>query len=188
MLHPVALIGALLISSFGLVNPNMDQKSPPQVSESAPNFQLKTLEGKQVTLTDLQKEGPVVVVVLRGFPGYQCPLCTRQVGSLLKAGSDFKAASAKVVFVYPGPAGQLDTKAKEFMKGMKLPAPFIMVTDPSYKFTNAYGLRWDAPRETAYPSTFVVGKDGKVTFAVVSKGHAGRSKTADVVAAAKKAM
>lgn len=188
MLHPVALTAALLVSSFGLVNPNMDQKSPPQVSESAPNFQLKTPEGKQVTLTNLQKEGPVVVVVLRGFPGYQCPLCSRQVGSLLKAAGDFKAASANVVFVYPGPAGQLKSKAKEFMKGTKLPEPFVLVTDPGYKFTNAYGLRWDAARETAYPSTFVIGKDGKITFALVSKGHAGRSKTADVVAAAKKAM
>lgn len=188
MLHSVALTGVLLVSSFGLVNQNIDQKSPPKVSESAPDFQLKTPEGKPVTLTDLRKDGPVVVVVLRGFPGYQCPLCTRQVGSLLKAASEFQAASANVVFVYPGPANQLDSKAKQFMKGTKLPKPFVLVTDPDYKFTNEYGLRWDAPRETAYPSTFVLGKDGKVTFAVVSEGHAGRSKTADVVAAVKKAM
>lgn len=188
MIHPAVLAGVLMLSSFGLVNQNIDQKSPPQVSETAPDFQLKTPEGKPVSLTNLRNDGPVVVVVLRGFPGYQCPLCTRQVGSLLKAAGDFSAASANVVFVYPGPAGQLDAKAKEFMKGMKLPEPFVLVTDPGYKFTNAYGLRWDAPRETAYPSTFVIGKDGKVTFAVVSKGHAGRSKTSDVVAAVKKTM
>lgn len=186
MLSPVALVGVFLVSTSGLVNPHADQKTPPKVSHTAPDFQLKTPEGKQVTLTDMRKNGPVVVVVLRGFPGYQCPLCTRQVGSLLKAGKDFEAAGAKVVFVYPGAANELAQKANEFLKGTELPEPFVLVTDPDYKFTNAYGLRWDAVRETAYPSTFVIGKDGKVTFALISKTHGGRSKTADVVAAVKK--
>ena len=188
MLPPLALTTVLLVSSFGSVNPNSDQESPPKVSQSAPDFQLKTTEGKQVTLTDLRKKGPVVIVVLRGFPGYQCPLCSRQVGSLLKAADEFSAASANVVFVYPGPANRLDARAKQFMKGMELPKPFVLVTDPDYKFTNAYHLRWDAIRETACPSTFVVGKDGKVTFAKISKSHGGRSKTSDVVAAVKKTM
>lgn len=186
MFYPVALAGVLLISTPGLVYQHADQNSPPKVAQTAPDFQLKTPEGKQVTLTNMRKNGPVVVVVLRGFPGYQCPVCTRQVGSLLKAAKDFNAAEATVVFVYPGAAKELEKKAKEFLKDTELPKPFVLVTDPDYKFTNAYGLRWDAVRETAYPSTFVIGKDGKVTFALVSSGHRGRSKTEDVVAAVKK--
>lgn len=186
MLHPVALAGVLLVSTITAGNPQADRVSPPKVSQKAPDFQLKTPEGKQVTLTDMRKNGPVVVVVLRGFPGYQCPVCTRQVGSLLQSAKDFEAANANVVFVYPGSGNQLNQKADEFLQDIKLPKPFVLVTDPDYKFTNAYGLRWDAVRETAYPSTFVIGKDGKVTFALVSKSHRGRSNTADVVAAVKK--
>ena len=34
---------------------------------------------KKVKLSALAKDGPVVLVVLRGFPGYQCPACSQQV-------------------------------------------------------------------------------------------------------------
>ena len=50
----------------------------------------------------------------------------------------------------------------------------LLVLDPDYSFTKAYGLRWDAPKETAYPSSFIIGKDGKVAFAHVSKKHGDR--------------
>jgi len=32
-----------------------------------------------VSLANLNHQGPVVLIVLRGYPGYQCPYCTRQV-------------------------------------------------------------------------------------------------------------
>ena len=74
-------------------------------------------------------------------------------------------------------------KAKEFLKNRQLPENFTFVIDPDYEFTNAYGLRWDAPRETAYPSTFVIDRQGTVRLAVISKTHGGRAKTADVIKA-----
>ena len=51
---------------------------------------------------------------------------------------------------------------------------------PDYSFTNAYHLRWDAPNETAYPSTFVIDQDHKIVFAKTSQTHKGRT-TADEV-------
>ena len=59
------------------------------------------------------------------------------------------------------------------------------MTDPGYRFTNAYGLRWDAPKETAYPSTFVVDTKGTIVFAKVSQSHGGRAETNVVVEALK---
>jgi alkyl hydroperoxide reductase subunit AhpC len=50
-------------------------------------------------------------------------------------------------------------------------------------FTNAYGLRWDAPQETAYPATFVIDRDGIVRFAQISSGHDGRALATDVLKA-----
>ena len=43
------------------------------------------------------------------------------------------------------------------------------------------GLRWEAKNETAYPSTFVIEKTGKVRFSHVSKGHGDRVSAADAV-------
>ena len=50
---------------------------------------------------------------------------------------------------------------------------------------NAYGLRWDAPNETAYPSTFIVHRDGLIRFAKVSRTHGGRASATEVLAALK---
>ena len=93
-----------------------------------------------------------------------------------------------MVFVYPGPASGLTALAVEFKKwkGKEWPKEFPYVLDPDYSMVNAYGLRWDAPRETAYPSTFVLDAKGAVRFAKISKSHGDRTKATDVVAEAKK--
>ena len=158
-------------------------EKPPAVGAEAPDFELMSIGGEKVKLSKLTEKGPVVLVVLRGYPGYQCPLCTKQVGELIGKADEFKKAGAQVVFVYPGPADKLKEKADEFVKGKDYPAQFTLLLDPDYTFTNAYGLRWDAKNETAYPSTFVLDGKRKVTFAKVSTTHGDRSKVADVLAA-----
>lgn len=155
--------------------------NPPKVGDAAPEFELQTPDGRVVRLSETLQRGPAVVVVLRGYPGYQCPICTRQVGSLISFAKDFAAKDATVILVYPGPSEGLAAKAREFLKGSQLPEGFEFVIDPGYSFTDSYALRWNAPRETAYPSTFVVGKDGTIDFAVVSKSHGGRADTTEVV-------
>lgn len=156
---------------------------PPGVGDKAPAFQLGTPGGQQVELNALLKQGPAVVVVLRGYPGYQCPLCTRQVGSLLSKKQAFADKGAQVVLIYPGPKPGLADNATEFLKEADLPKHFTFAIDPGYKFTNRYGLRWDAPRETAYPSVFVVGKDGRIQFAHISRTHGNRAQTEDILKA-----
>jgi len=156
---------------------------PPQVGDEAQDFQLTTLDGNRVKLSEQVKSGPIVLVVLRGYPGYQCPLCTKQFGDYLQAAEMLKKSSATVVFVYPGPADKLKERAKEFVQGKDYPNHFQLVLDPDYEFTNAYGLRWDSRGETAYPSTFVIDGQLKVTFAMVSKTHGNRSSAAEVVKA-----
>ena len=159
-------------------------ETQPKVGQEAKDFELASLGGGDaVKLSKLTETGPVVLVVLRGYPGYQCPLCTRQFGELLGKAEAFKKAGAQVVFVYPGPANKLKEHASEFVKGKDYPDHFHFLLDPDYKFTNAYGLRWDAKNETAYPSTFVIDAKRKVTFAMISTTHGDRSKVASVLKA-----
>jgi len=160
----------------------------PKVGDKAPDFALKSLEDQTVRLGELTAKGSVVLVVLRGWPGYQCPVCDRQVQDFIKARADFAAAKARLVFVYPGPADDLKAHADEFKKskGKEWPKEFLYVLDPSYTMVNAYGLRWDAPQETAYPSTFVLDSQGVVRFAKISRTHGDRTKADDVLAEVKK--
>lgn len=160
-----------------------DEAKPPEVNGQVTDFTLQTLDGEKMQLTKLLAEGPVVLVVLRGYPGYQCPVCNVQVGQFLAKAKQFEEADAQVVLVYPGAGKELQSHAAEFIRGKTLPKNVSLVTDPDYAFTKAYGLRWDAANETAYPSTFVVSKDGKFVFVKISHTHGDRAQADDVLKA-----
>lgn len=155
--------------------------TPPTVGEKARDFTLSTPEGKHVRLSGAMSQGPVVLVVLRGYPGYQCPYCNRQVQDFIQNAPGFAAADARVVLVYPGPAQDLGGKANEFLADKKLPGNFDLVLDPDYEVTNLYGLRWDAPHETAYPSTFLIDKQGTIFFSKIVKEHGGRTTATEIL-------
>jgi len=156
------------------------------VGEKAEDFSLKTIHGNEVQLNEILKKQPVVLVVLRGWPGYQCPVCTRQVGGLLADKDKFSALGAAVFMVYPGPSEQMQEHAKEFSEDFKFPDNFIFTLDPDYSMINKYGLRWDAAKETAYPSTFVINKKGEIVFSKVSTTHGGRASNEEIFEALEK--
>lgn len=175
-----------LVVCLSLQTSVQSAEKPPAVGDKAPDFELLSLQGDKVELAKCVKNGPVVLVVLRGHPGYQCPLCTKQFAEFLKTADEFKARHATVLFVYPGPADKLKEYAQEFTKGKESPDHFQFLLDPNYNFTTVYSLRWDAKNETAYPSTFIIDKDQKITFAKVSKTHGGRTKAGEILEALRK--
>ena len=158
---------------------------PPRVGETAPDFELEGLKGNKIKLSTLAKQGPVVLMMLRGFPGYQCPICTAQVGQFLNKAKELEKAGARVLMVYPGPSDGLKAHADEFVRGKDMPLNFYLAIDPDFSFTNQYGLRWDAQGETAYPATFVLDTERSVLFSKVSRTHGDRSSVDEVLAALK---
>lgn len=148
---------------------------------------LTRLDGRPVSLHALAGQGPVALVVLRGYPGYQCPLCNRQVGELLERAKDFQAAGAQMVVVYPGRAQRLGQYAAEFVAGRSMPPNLHFTTDPDFAFAQTWNLRWNAPGETVYPAAFVIGRDRRITWAKVSGSHGGRASADELLAAVKAA-
>ncbi|HTU51409.1 MAG TPA: peroxiredoxin family protein [Acidobacteriaceae bacterium] len=164
----LAVICALSVGAFAFA------ETPP-VGSKAPDFTLSTPTGKAVGMSQVQRGHDLVLVILRGFPGYQCPYCVRQVHDFIDHASEFKVKNTRILLVYPGPPGNLDQHAKEFLaKQTELPSNVVLVTDPDYAVTNQYGLRWDAPHETAYPSTFILNKKGIIVFEKISHTHGDR--------------
>lgn len=164
-----------------LIGTAFAQTMAPKVGMKAPEFSLKDPGGKPAALSQERAVGPVVLIVGRGWPGYQCPFCTRQFAEFRSHASELQAAGARVLWIYPGPADELAKHAADFSGSEPLPANFRVLIDPGYTFTNAYGLRWDAPKETAYPATFVIDRDGTIRFANVSLEHGGRTPVAEVL-------
>jgi peroxiredoxin len=144
-----------------------------------------TMHGEEFNLSKLVEKGSVVLVILRGFPGYQCPVCSTQVAGYIAKAEEFeKQRNTPVVFIYPGEVSNLEKRAKEFTapleKEVDLPSNFIFVLDQDYRITNYLGLRWDEPKETAYPAAFVIDYSGYIQYAKVSDNHHDRA-TADEV-------
>lgn len=171
----LAILSSLMLSS-------VYAGSTPQVGDAAPDFTLNTLDGHAVELSNLTAKSDVALVVLRGWPGYQCPLCTAQAHDFIQNVDKLKAAGVQVVMVYPGPADDLAKHAGDFEQNKNWPDSFLLVLDPDYTFTESYGLRWQAEHETAYPSTFLIGKDGKVIYSHVSHQHGDRVKAETLLA------
>ena len=156
--------------------------SPPAVGAPAPDFTLTALDGTTLRLATSLAQGPVVLIVGRGWVGYQCPFCNRQFGDFLRHAPEIEKAGARVLWVYPGAAEQVQERANVFAANRAFPSNFTVLLDPGYAFTLRYGLRWDAPNETAYPSTFVIDRGGVVRFARVSRTHGDRTPATDVLA------
>ena len=160
---------------------------PVAVGDSAIDFTLPIVSGEgELQLSDEYAQGPVVLVVLRGYPGYQCPLCSEQVGSLVKAAEQLEELAQRVILVYPGEPSLLEQHAEEFMGANVLPAPLVLVRDPGMKMVSDWNLRWTAPRETAYPATFIIDRQGKVRWAKISRSHGDRSTAEEILSELKK--
>jgi peroxiredoxin len=172
----LAAIGALAHAGIASA-----ANQPPAVGDIASDFSLEAVDGEKTSLSPLLKKGPVVLIVLRGFPGYQCPVCNAQVGQFLASAKKLQARDANVILVYPGPAPGLKQHAQEFIRGKTLPENFYILLDPDFELTNAYHLRWEAKNETAYPSTFVINADGRIQFAKVSMTHGNRASVDEVL-------
>ncbi len=171
----------LLALALGLTLGGQAIAQIPAVGAKAPEFTLSTPLGKPVSLASESGKGELVLIVLRGFPGYQCPYCQRQVHDFTDHAQEFAAKGAQILFVYPGPPAELDARAKEFLaKQAALQSGITLVVDPDYKVTNLYGLRWEGERETAYPSTFVLNRAGIVLYEKISRSHGDRT-TADEI-------
>jgi peroxiredoxin len=179
MLKKTFWLAVSMVLVFGFKN---GVAQTPDVKQTAPQFSLNTPDGKTVSLMELTHRGPLVLVVLRGYPGYQCPYCVKQVHDFVENADKFAASGTPILLVYPGPPAELDQHAKEFLtKQNPLPENIHLVIDPDYRFTNLYGLRWDAPNETAYPSTFLIDRHNVIFFRKVSKGHGDRTSAAEIL-------
>ena len=166
---------AVLLLVVPLMHPFTASAQTPAVGSQAPDFTLRTPSGRAVRMSHLLGNGPLVLIVLRGYPGYQCPFCQRQVHDFVDHAGDFAAMHASVLLLYPGPPAHLDKRAKEFLATeSQLPANVVLVVDPDYAATNLYGLRWATPHETAYPSTFILDSKGEILFEKVSHSHGDR--------------
>ncbi len=144
----------------------------------APDFTLPDVLGKQVTLSELLQQGPVVVTFYRGE---WCPYCNLQLHAYQNIVPQLQALGASLVAISPQtPDNSLTTAEK---KGLT----FTVLSDVGNKVARQYGLVFKVDEETRatmtrlgsdlsrfngddswelpVPGTFVVAQDGTIRLA-----------------------
>ncbi len=182
LLRSVVFGAVALATAATLIAAPPQNKSRPAVGEKAPDFDLPIVgEDGFIELSDQYDQGAVVVIVLRGYPGYQCPICSQQVSSLANRAKALRQQAHRVILVYPGDGSSLERKAEQFLGSRSLPDPLVLVRDQDMKLVDRWGLRWKKTRETAYPATYVIDSNGRIRWSKVSDSHAGRSSVEEIL-------
>jgi peroxiredoxin/outer membrane lipoprotein-sorting protein len=121
--------------------------------EKAPSFSMPSLDGKQVSLSDYSGK-PVLVL----FWSAQSPMSMKALPSVQKASQDLKSRGISVVGV------NMDANREAVEKAVKeAGVTFPVLLD--YKKAQQTATAYSGGR-MGLPTTFVVGKDGKVVGSV----------------------
>ncbi len=127
--------------------------------------------GQPHDLSKFRGVKPVVVVVMRGFPGFVCPNCSAQTSRLIRNYPEFVKRGAELLVVYPGPKDSVaEFVAVSRREADNADVPFPLLLDPDFVAVNKLGIRADLAR----PSTYILDKTGVVRFAYVGASTADR--------------
>jgi len=112
----------------------------------APEFSLKSVDGKEYALGKLLEKGPAVVAFFK----ISCPVCQFTVPYLQRLAERYAGESATVIGV-----SQDDARGtKEFNREYGVTFPTLL-DEHGYPVSNAYGL-------SMVPTIFLIEPDGKV--------------------------
>ncbi len=173
-------------------------KNAINVGDKAPDFSLPNVKGGNLRLSEVLKQGPVVLNFYRG--GW-CPFCNLEFKALQERLPEIKELGATLIGVSPEtPDNSLSTVEKHQLE-------FDVLSDVGNKVIREYGLlftvyeevrplylEWglDIPQvngddswELPVPATYVIDTDGVVHAAHVDKDYTKRMEPADIVAALK---
>ena len=175
-------------------------KNAIKIGQKAPSFELPDPEGKSISLNSLLEKGPVVITFYRGN---WCPYCNLQLRALQARLDDIYALGATLVAISPQvPDGSL---TKDEISKMD----FIVLSDQDAKVALQYGVAWEVPEflmehmrvdrkldldkinngkgnVLPIPATFILGRDGVVTWSYVNVDYRTRSEPDEIIEALKK--
>jgi peroxiredoxin len=171
-----------------------------ELGKIAPDFVLPNPKGILISLTNLLTQGPVVVTFYRGS---WCPYCNIQLRALQARLEDIHGLGAQLIAISPQvPDDSLTTDEINNMG-------FIVLSDQDANVASQYGVAWQVPEflidhmkkdrnldlETInngngsilpIPATFVVDRDGTITWRFVDVDYRTRSEPDDIIEALKK--
>ncbi len=136
----------------------------------APDFELKSIDGKSYKLADLRGKA-----VLLNFWATWCPPCKIEIPWFIELQRQYADQGLVVVGVAMDDDTNKQKVVSEFASQMKIDYPILLGTD---QVADQYG------GVDALPTTFFIGRDGKIVRRVM--GLAGHSEFEEAIQAALK--
>jgi peroxiredoxin len=186
-LSTIVLFAALFINA-------QDAPKGLQVNDDAPSFTAKDQSGKNFSLSDQLKNGPVVLVFYRG---QWCPYCNKQLKKLEDSLSLITAKGASLVTVTPEKPGNITktvekTKASypilydEGLKIMKSYDVAFAVDASTVKKYKGYGIDFTQANGSnganlPVPAIYIISKEGKIIFRHFDKDYTKRASIAEIL-------
>lgn len=149
--------------------------SPLLIGENVPNENLTNVKGETVSLTNLVKEKPTVLIFYRG--GW-CPYCSKHLAQLAEIEADVIKAGYQIVAISPDDAKHLaETDDKNKIN-------YQLFSDSKGSLAKAFGVAFQAPTNyekylkdasgdvnatfLPVPAVFVVNTKGEIVFEYIS--------------------
>lgn len=151
------------------------------VGEKAPDFNLTSATGENVSLAGLLEQGGVTLVFVRSADW--CPYCRRQLQDLEAARTEIEAAGTQVVAI------SYDAAETLAMAADKLVLSFPLLADEGSAVIDAFGLRNAEAKGRAagiaHPVVFVVDGDGMIRAKLSRDDYKERPESEEIIAAVK---
>jgi len=171
-----------------------------KLGQKVSGFKLPNQTGKSVELTDLLKKGPVVVTFYRGS---WCPYCNLQLNALQSRLAEIHELGAELVAISPEiPDGSMTQTEIDQLA-------FVVLSDQDAKVASQFGVAWHVPEFLTdhmrvdrnldldtinngngsvlpIPATFVIDRDGTVTWRYVDVDYRTRAEPEDIIEALNK--
>ncbi|MGN7438497.1 MAG: peroxiredoxin-like family protein [Alcanivorax sp.] len=159
------------------------------VGDTAPDFTLKSAAGDDVTLSNLLKTGPVVMIWYRGE---WCPYCNIHLEDVQAHLGEFKEAGAHIVAISP------ETPDHGWTLQDKKSIEYYVLSDLGSAVAKEYGVAYTLPPKIAeyyqdgfglheknnddsnilpIAASYVIGQDGKITYAFLDADYRKRAET-----------
>ncbi len=165
------------------------------VGDIAPDFELPDATGKSVRLSELLKEGPVIINFYRGE---WCPYCNLELRAFQSLLPEFKQAGATLVAISPElPDHSLSVTEKHNLE-------FAVLSDVGNQVSRQYGLVFildkslqpiyknfgidipanngDDSYELPMPATYVIDQSRRIRYAFAEADYTQRAEPQDVLA------
>ena len=164
------------------------------INSKAPEFKLKDQSGVEVSLKELKKKGPVVVLFYRGA---WCPFCNRQLKALQDSLEQIYTRGAQVVAITPELPEGIDSTVK------KTGAIFPILYDQDMKVAKEYQVAFAVDDRTVgryktggidllkangqrsamlpVPAVYIINTEGSVTYRYFNENYRTRVSVQEIL-------